>query len=386
MRNIYLDYSATTPVDQEVFDAMKPYFCENYGNPSSIHKYGQQAKAAVEESREKIANYIGAQSGELFFVGSGTESDNFAIKGTAKKLKLNGKNHIITSKAEHHAVFETCEYLSHTGFDVTFLDVDEFGKVLPQDIQNAINPRTGLISIMYVNNEVGTINPIPKIGNIAKANKIIFHTDAVQAFGKIPIDVNNLNIDLLSITAHKIYGPKGIGALYIRKGIELEKMLHGGGQEYGKRAGTESTSLIVGFAKASEIIMNNWSAEKEKYSRLRDTLRKKIEKYMPFAVFNGDSDNSIPNILSMSLESSKIKIDGESLILNLDLEGISVTSGSACTSGSVKPSHVLLALGRDVETAKATIRFSFGRYTTEEEVDYTFEVLKKTINRIGKLT
>ncbi len=382
MKSIYLDYSATTPVDKEVFNSMVPYFCETYGNPSSIHRHGQIAKAAIEESREKIANFIGARSSELFFMGSGTESDNHAIKGTAEILKQQGKNHLITVKTEHHAVLESCDYLIKRDFNVTFLDVDENGLVSIRDIQNSITPKTGLISIMYVNNEVGTINPIKEIGVIAKLNNIIFHTDAVQAFGKMPIDVRELNVDLLTITAHKIYGPKGIGALYIRKGLEIEKLLHGGGQESGKRAGTESTALIVGFAKAAELVIKNKNYEQNKYKHFNEVLKNNIQKEIPEAIFNNHPDVSIPNILNVSFDSARTIIDGESLIQNLDLAGISVTSGSACTSGAIKPSHVLLAMGRNFETAKSTVRFSFGRYTTDDEIDYTFQILKKTIERI----
>ncbi len=381
MRRIYLDYTATTPVDPQVFEEMKPYFTEKCGNPSSIHKYGQEAKAAIEESRYIIAGYISAAPGELFFMSSGTESNNTAIKGLAPKLKALGKNHIITSKVEHHAVLESCEYLSEQGFDITYLDVDEFGVVNLEQLKNSITSRTGLISIMFANNEVGSINPVAQIGAIAKSSGILFHTDAVQAFGKIPV---NVNVDLLTITAHKLYGPKGIGALYVRKGIELEKLMHGGGQERGRRAGTESPALIVGFAKAAQIAHDLMQTESDKILKLKQRLKSKIENEFSFAIFNGHTTQCLPNILNVSFDSKKIKIDGEALILNMDLGGIAVTSGSACTSGSVKPSHVLLAMGRDVETAQATIRFSFGRFTTEEEIDYAFEVLKRTINRINE--
>ncbi|MDP2208758.1 MAG: cysteine desulfurase family protein [Bacteroidota bacterium] len=386
MRRIYLDYTATTPVDPQVFEEMKSYFMEKCGNPSSIHKYGQEAKAAIEESRDIIAGYIGAAPGELFFMSSGTESNNTAIKGLAPKLKALGKNHIITSKVEHHAVLESCEYLSEQGFDITYLDVDEFGVVNLEQLKNSITSRTGLISIMFANNEVGSINPVAQIGAIAKSRGILFHTDAVQAFGKIPVNINELNVDLLTITAHKLYGPKGIGALYVRKGVELEKLMHGGGQERGRRAGTESPALIVGFAKAAQIAHDLMQTESDKILKLKQRLKSKIENEFPFAIFNGHPIQSLPNILNVSFDSKKIKIDGEALILNMDLEGIAVTSGSACTSGSVKPSHVLLAMGRNVETAQATIRFSFGRFTTEEEVDFAFDVLKKTINRIGEMS
>jgi cysteine desulfurase len=384
MKRIYLDHTATTPLDPLVFEAMKPYFLEKYGNASSIHRYGQEAKAAIEESREMIAKLIGALPGEVVFVGSGTESDNMALKGAVLKMKTVGKNHIITTKVEHHAVLETCEYLAENGFQITFLNVDEYGTVDPEIVRNAITSATGLISIMYVNNEVGSINPIVEVGEIAKKNGIIFHTDAVQAFGKIPINVKDLNVDLLSITAHKLYGPKGIGALFIRRGVVVEKLLHGGGQEWGKRASTEGVPLIVGFAKAAEIAYRLMDSEWERLNELKLYFVEEIKKRNPFVIFNGHPNNFIPNILSVSFDDSKIKVDGETLILGLDLEGVAVSSGSACTSGSVKPSHVLLAMGRNIETAKATVRFSTGRNTTKEDLDDALNALEKVITRIGK--
>lgn len=387
MRSIYLDYAATTPVDPRVLEEMKSYFTEKCGNPSSIHKYGQEARAAIEESRDIIAGYIGAAPGDLFFMSSGTESNNTAIKGLAPKLKVLGKNHIITSKVEHHAVLESCRYLSEQGFDIAYLDVDEFGVVNLEQLKKAITSKTGLISLMFANNEIGNINPVAQIGAIAKSSGILLHIDAVQAFGKIPVNVNQsadgLDVDLLTITAHKLYGPKGIGALYVRKGVELEKLMHGGGQERGRRAGTESPALIVGFAKAAQIAHDLMQAESDKILKLKQRLKSKIGNEFSFAIFNGHATECLPNILNVSFDSKKIRIDGEALILNMDLEGIAVTSGSACTSGSVKPSHVLLAMGRDVETAQATIRFSIGRFTTEEEIDYAFNVLRKIIKRIG---
>lgn len=384
MRRIYLDHTATTPLDPIVFEAMKPYFLEKYGNPSSIHRFGQEAKAAIEESRAIIAKLISAHSAEVIFVGSGTESDNMALKGAAIKMRDLGKTHIITTKVEHPAVLETCEYLAENGFQISFLDVDKFGSVDPDLIKKTITPETGLISIMYVNNEVGSFNPIAEVGNIARENGIIFHTDAVQAFGKIPFDVNALNVDLLSITAHKLYGPKGVGALFIRRGMEVEKLLHGGGQEWGKRASTESTPLIVGFAKAAEIASGLINSEWERLATLKKYLMDEIKKIFPHVIFNGNPEKSLTNLLSVSFDNSRIKIDGEALILGLDLEGVAVSSGSACTSGSVKPSHVLLAIGTDIETAKATVRFSMGRSTTKIDLDYALEALTKVVKRASQ--
>jgi cysteine desulfurase len=384
MKRIYLDHTATTPLDPLVFEAMKPYFLEKYGNASSIHRYGQEAKAAIEECREVIAKLIGALPGEVVFVGSGTESDNMALKGAALNMKSLGKNHIITTKVEHHAVLETCEYLAENGFQITFLDVDEYGTVDPEIIRKAITSGTGLISIMHVNNEVGSISPIAEVGEIAKENGIIFHTDAVQAFGKIPVNVNDLNVDLLSITAHKLYGPKGIGALYIRRGVVVEKLLHGGGQELGKRASTESVPLIVGFVKAAEIASGLMDSEWKRLNKLKLYLTEEIKKRNPFVIFNGHPRNYVSNIVSVSFDDSKIKVDGEALILGLDLEGVAVSGGSACTSGSVKPSHVLLAMGRNKETAKATVRISMGKSTSKEDLDCAVEKLEKVIKRVAK--
>jgi cysteine desulfurase len=306
-----------------------------------------------------------------------------ALKGAAFKMKKYGKNHIITSKVEHHAVLETCRYLQKQGFSVTYLNVDKYGNVDPELLNKSITKETGLISIMYANNEVGTINPISEIGILARENKIIFHTDAVQSFGKIPLNVLDLNVDLLSTTAHKLYGPKGIGALYIRKGVEIEKMLHGGSQEFGNRASTESIPLIVGFAKAAEIALSVMDLDRERLGKLKEYLKGEILRLFPYTILNSHPHNSLYNILSVSFDNSKINLDGESLILGLDLEGIAVSSGSACTSGSVKASHVLLAMGRDEETAKATVRFSLGRNTKKEDLDSALKAMKKVIARIN---
>lgn len=385
MRSVYLDYAATTPLDPDVFDVMKKYFLEIFGNASSIHKYGQSARASLEESRMKIASLITAKPGELFFVSGGTEADNFAIKGAAMHAAKSGKNHIITSEIEHHAVLDCCKYLEEKGFEVTYLKVDKSGILNPHQVEEAIKPNTGLISIMFVNNELGIINPIKEISEIARKYKIIFHTDAVQALGKVEINVEELNVDLLSLSAHKIYGPKGIGAIYIKSGTDLEKLIHGGGQERGKRAGTENVPLAVGFAKAAENVIKNLTSENQRLSNLKSYFQRKISDLFPFVLFNGSDSKCVPHILNVSFNSSKINIDGEALLLNLDLEGVAVSSGSACTSGSLQPSHVILGIGRDLETAKATIRFSFGKYTNSDDLDYTLEVLQKVVKRIGKI-
>lgn len=386
MKRIYLDHTATTPLDPLVFDAMKPFYLEKYGNASSIHSYGQEAKAALDESRDTLAKLIGATSGEIFFVGSGTEADNYALKGCAFELrKSQGKHHIITSKGEHHAVLETCQFLESQDFKVTYLDLNDFGGVNPEDVRKAISPHTALISVMHVNNEVGTINAIAEIGMIAKSRGVIFHSDAVQSFGKLPIHVDEMGIDLLSLSAHKIYGPKGIGALYIRKGVKLERLLHGGGQERGRRAGTENVPSAVGFAQAARLLAPAKEKEHARLSSLKSGFQRKMLKTFPWLLVNGHPTASLPHILNVSFDSSKIEIDGEALLFNLDLVGIAVTSGSACTSGSMEPSHVLTAMGRDPATAKATIRFSMGKSTTGEDLEYVVGQLEGIVKRIGKV-
>lgn len=385
MKRVYLDHTATTPLDPRVFEAMKPYFLDKFGNPSSIHQFGQEARAALDEARSIIAATIGAKEGELFFTGSGTESDNHAIKGVALKMRDRGKTHIIANRAEHHAVLETCEFLEQNGFHITYLDVDCYGMVDPNDVRKAITPQTGLITVMHANNEVGTVNPVSEIAQAAKEYGILFHSDAVQTFGRSAIDVNTLGVDLLSITAHKIYGPKGIGTLFVRKGVEIEKLLHGGGQERGRRASTESVPLAVGFAKAAQLMVSTMAEEMVRLGSLKEYLRNSLVRRFPFLVFNGHPTDSLPHILNVSFDSRKIQIAGDALLLNLDLAGIAVTSGSACTSGSMKPSHVLLAMGRDEETSQATIRFSMGRSTKTEDLDYAVEALERVVGRIGKV-
>ncbi len=385
MKRIYLDHTATTPLDPEVFEAMKPYFSEKYGNASSIHSFGREARAALDESRSVIANSLNVSSSEIFFVGSGTEANNFALKGVAFNMREQGKTHIITSKVEHHSVLEPCRYLNQHGFDVTYLNVDEFGMLQPESLQNSITDKTGLVSLMHVNNEVGTINLVHTLAKIAHEHGAIFHTDSVQALGKIEMNATELGVDLASYSAHKIYGPKGIGAIYIKKGTKIENILHGGGQERGRRAGTENVPLAVGFAKAVEVAHRSIESENRRIGEMKIMFQQLLSEKFPFLLFNGNPTNSVSNILNVSFDSSQIEIDGESMLFNLDLEGIAVTSGSACTSGSIEPSHVLLAMERDIQTARGTIRFSLGKATTEEELTYTVEKLERIIHKIGKM-
>ncbi|CUT02223.1 cysteine desulfurase family protein [Candidatus Kryptobacter tengchongensis] len=389
MRRVYLDNSATTPVDPAVVEAMMPYFTEIFGNPSSVHWFGREAKVAIEEARYKIANFINADPSEIIFTSGGTESDNFAIFGVALSGLRKGKKHIITTKIEHHAVLDSCLYLQKNGFEVTFLKVGSDGVVDPDDVRKAITSKTCLISVMHVNNEIGTIQPIQEIGMIAMEHGIPFHTDAVQSFGKIEVDVKDLKVDLISASAHKIYGPKGIGFLYVRNGVEIEKFHHGGSQEAGRRAGTESVPLIVGFAKAVELCAERMKQDYEHVSSLRKRMIEKINdlfaEFGDILILNSPYDKTIPYILNFSINSGKIDIDAEALIYGLDLKGVAVSNGSACTSGSLKPSHVILALGRDEKTSLATVRFSFGRWNTIDDVDYAVEKFAEVVkNFVGR--
>lgn len=379
MRRVYLDHTATTPLDPRVLEAMLPFFSDTFGNASSVHWYGQQARIALEKSRETIATAIGAQPGEVFFTSGGTESDNSAIKGVAYAGRKKGKTHIISSMAEHHAVIDPCEKLREEGFEVKMLSVDSRGLVSPEQVGDAITDTTGLISIMHSNNEVGTIYPVHEITRIARARSVPVHTDAVQSFGKIPVHVKELGVDLMTISAHKLYGPKGIGALYIRRGTEIEPLLQGGGQERRRRPGTENVPLVVGFARAVEIAAAEMLEESKRLARLRDMLEVRIRAEFPAAIINGSPAERLPHILNISFDSTKISLEGDTLLLNMDLRGIAVTSGSACTSGSMQPSHVLLAMGRDARTAKATLRFAFGKRNTEEEVGYVTDCLREVV-------
>jgi cysteine desulfurase len=385
MRKIYLDHTATTPLDPQVFEAMKPYMLEKFGNASSIHSFGREVRAALDESRDSIAKLLGAHAGEVFFVSGGTEADNTAVKGTAWAMRKNGKSHVITNRTEHHAVLESCAFLEENGFSVTYLEVDQYGMVQPEDVRKAIRPETGLISIIHANNEVGTINPVGDISAIAREHGIPFHSDAVQSFGKLPVNVDELGVDLLTISAHKIYGPKGIGALYIRRGMQVDRFMHGGGQERGRRAGTENVSLSVGFAKAAQLMCEIREAEFQRLGELKNVFRALLMEKFPFIIINGNPDSSLSHILNVSFDNDRFQIDAESMLYNLDLAGIAVTSGSACTSGSMSPSHVLLAMGRSAATARATIRFSMGKSTTEEDLIYAVEKLEEIVKRIGRI-
>lgn len=378
---IYMDNAATTPVKIEVLNEMIPYFTEKFGNPSSVYSLGNISKRAVEDSREKIANVINADKKEIFFTGGGSEADNWAIKGIAYSNKNKG-NHIITTKIEHHAILHTCDYLGKNGFDITYLDVDEFGLIDLEQLENAITDKTILISIIYANNEIGTIQPIKEIGKIAKANNIYFHTDAVQAIGHIKIDVKELNIDLLSMSAHKFYGPKGIGALYIRRGVKIDPLISGGGQERNKRAGTENVPSIVGMAKAIELAYENLEDHNERLIKLRDQLIKKIQANIKYVRLNGHPTKRLPGNVNMCFQF----IEGESLLLSLDMEGIAGSSGSACTSGSLDPSHVLLSIGLPHEIAHGSLRLSLGDFNNEEELDYVVEKLVKIVDRLRMMS
>lgn len=381
MNRIYLDHAATTPVKPEVLDAMMPYFTQSFGNPSSIYQVAQINKKAIDDARETIAKHLGANTNEIFFTSGGTEADNWAIKGIVEANKNKG-NHIITTKIEHHAVLHTCEYLEKQGFEVTYLDVNEEGVIDLEVLKAAIKDTTILISIMYANNEVGTIMPIKEIGAIAKERGIAFHTDAVQAIGQVRIDVKEQNIDALSLSGHKIYGPKGIGVLYIRRGLRITNLIHGGAQERGRRAGTENVPAIVGIAKAMELAYTDFEAKNERIKGLRDKLMNGILETIPYSKLNGSITNRLVNNVNIGFEF----VEGESLLLLLDMNGVAASSGSACTSGSLDPSHVLLALGLPHEKAHGSLRLTLGEGTTEQEVDYVLEKLPAIVQRMRDMS
>jgi cysteine desulfurase len=380
-RQVYLDYSATTPVKDEVLQAMIPYFSLNFGNPSSLYTIGQESKQALDEARERVAALIGADPKEIYFTSSGTEADNWAVIETAESRIKKG-NHIISSKIEHHALLHSCEYLGKRGFDVTYLGVNGEGFIDPAELERSITDKTTLISIMFANNEIGTVQPIKELAEIAKKHGIPFHTDAVQALGNMPIDVRALGVDMLSVSAHKIYGPKGIGALYIRKGVSLPSHVHGGAQENKKRAGTENLTGIVGFGKAAELSLGNMSEHIENLTRLRNYFLKEIFNNIPDIVVNGNMDRRLPGNLNITFK----YIEGEALLLLLDLDGIAVSTGSACSSASLTPSHVLTALGVPVEMIHGSVRFTVGDFTTKEDIDYTVECLIKNVEKLRRIS
>lgn len=381
MDRIYLDHAATTPVKQEVLDAMMPYFTQNFGNPSSVYQVAQINKKAVDEAREKVASLLGAHPNEIFFTAGGSESDNWAIKGIVEANKSKG-NHIITSKIEHHAVLHTCEYLEKQGYEVTYLNVNENGQIDLDELKAAIKDTTILITIMYANNEVGSIMPIKEIGQIAKEHGVAFHTDAVQAIGQVKINVKDENIDALSMSGHKIYGPKGVGVLYIRRGLKITNLIHGGAQERGRRAGTENVPGIVGLAKAMELAYTDFEEKNTRIKGLRDKLMNGILNTVPYCKLNGDPVNRLSNNVNIGFEF----VEGESLLLLLDMNGVAASSGSACTSGSLDPSHVLLALGLPHEKAHGSLRMTLGEKTTEEEIDYVLEKLPAIVQRMRDMS
>ncbi len=378
---IYLDNAATTRTSPEVVEAMLPYFSELYGNASTVYEFGAKSKEAVTEARETIARAIGAKDNEIYFTAGGSESDNWALKATAEAYKDKGK-HIVTSKIEHHAILHTCEWLEKNGFEVTYLDVDEFGVVKLEELKKAIRPDTILISIMFANNEIGTIEPVAEIGKIARAHGVLFHTDAVQAFGQVPINVDELNIDMLSSSGHKLNGPKGIGFLYIRKGVKIRSFLHGGAQERKRRAGTENVPGIVGFGKAVELALATMKERTDNERKLRDHLMERVLKEIPFTRVNGDRTNRLPNNVNLCFQF----VEGESLLIMLDMKGICGSSGSACTSGSLDPSHVLLAIGLPHEIAHGSLRLTLGADTTLEDIDYTVDAIKEIVTQLREMS
>jgi len=376
-----MDYAATTPMQPEVVESMMPYFCDNYGNASSIHSYGRVAKKAIDSSRDTIAGFIGAKSEEIVFTSGGTESDNFALEGIAYANESRGK-HIITSRIEHHAVSNCLGFLKKRGFEVTYVPVDKTGLVDPEDIRKTITDRTILVSVMHANNEIGTIEPIAEIGNICREKNVYFHTDAVQTFGHYDIDVNKLNVDLLSASAHKLYGPKGIGMLYIRRGVKIVPFLYGGEQERGRRASTENVPGILGFAKAVEMAKGEMKEIRDRILEMRNKLIDGILSKIEDSILNGHPTKRLDNNINVSIK----YIEGESMLLNLDLEDIAASTGSACSSGSLEPSHVLLAIGLDPEIAHSSLRFTLGKWTTDEEIDRVLDVLPRIVKKLREMS
>lgn len=381
-RKVYLDHSATTPVRAEVLARMVPFFAESFGNASSIHSWGRTARKAIDEARAEVALLIGASDpSEIVFTSGGTEADNYALRGVAHALKQKG-NHIITSSIEHHAVLHTCEALEKEGFRITYVPCDEYGMIHPEVVEEAITPDTILISIMHGQNEVGTVEPVAEIGRLAQAHGVLFHTDAVQSAGKVPIDVNQMNIDLLTLSSHKLYGPKGVGALYIRKGVKLSPIITGGAHENNRRAGTENVPGIVGFGEACRLARLEMPEESQRLAKLRDKLIKGILEKIPDTILNGHPTERLPHNVNVSVK----YVEGEAMLLNLDLMGIAASSGSACTSGSLEPSHVLLAMGIPHEVAHGSLRMTLGRSNTEEDIDYVLTVLPPIVEKLRQMS
>jgi cysteine desulfurase len=382
MERIYFDHAATTPVDPQVLTAMIPYFNQSFGNPSSIHWFGRENRKALDDARTAVARELGAgDPSEIIFTGGGSESDNMALKGVASALREKG-NHIITTTIEHHAIFDTCKYLEKQGFKITYIPVSEAGLVDPLDVKSALTDKTIIVSIMHANNEVGTIQPIAEIGRLLRERKILFHTDAVQSVGSIPVNVNELLVDMLSLSAHKFYGPKGVGVLYVRKGTRIDSFIHGGGQERNRRAGTENVAGIVGLAKALQSANRNLAANQIKITELRNYLIDQVLQRIDHVRLNGDRSKRLPGNINLSFE----YIEGESLLLSLDLKGIAASSGSACTSGSLEPSHVLLGMGICHEIAHGSLRLTLGKSNTKAEIDYLLEVLPEIVNKLRSMS
>jgi cysteine desulfurase len=380
-RSVYLDYSATTPVKEEVLKEMIPWFTQNFGNPSSIYSIGQESKEALSMARNRVADLIGADEKEIFFTSTGTEADNWALFGVFYALKAKG-NHIITTNIEHHAVLHGCQFLENHGAQVTYLPVGKDGRVDPKDVEAAITDKTILISIMMVNNEIGTVQPLEEIVKIGKKHGVLVHSDAIQGVGNLPINVKDLGLDLMSMSAHKIYGPKGVGALYIRKGLRITNFMHGGGQENGKRPGTENLAGIVGFGKAAELAKTNFDEHVAHVSKLRDYFAQEVMKRIPKVDINGSMEHRHPGNISLAFDF----IEGEGILMLLDQKGIAVSTGSACNSESLNPSHVLTAIGLPVERVHGTIRFTMGDLTTKEDVDYVLEALEEVIEKLRSIS
>ena len=378
---IYMDNAATTRVTEPVFEAMKPYLCEIYGNPSSVHAFGREALTALDRARAQVAGALGASPAEIYFTGCGTESDNWAIRGAAYARKRRG-NHIITTQIEHHAVLHTCQQLEKEGFEVTYLPVDEYGLVHPEELEKALRPETTIVSIMFANNEIGTIEPIAELCKIAKAHGALFHTDAVQAVGHVPIDVKALDVDMLSLSGHKLHAPKGVGALYIRNGVRIQRFMEGGAQERTQRAGTENMASIVALGAAIELAVGKLDENVAKIAAMRDRLIERILGEIPYARLNGHPEKRLPGNVNVCFRF----IEGEALLLSLDLKGVAGSSGSACTSGSLDPSHVLLAIGLPHEIAHGSLRLTLSEENTMEEVDYAVDALKEIVQRLRAMS